>query len=234
MEGSFTPHDSGSNKMFRKAEFPQAIRGAAALLSAPPAGLGVTGPRQLVSKGICSYLQRHEKQSRLGLLAPEVKAQPCRGWTGGMRSALGILGRNTPCFPHQGEFLREPGCLWQSWERGSLPTEPGSSAAAAPARAGGSAGGQRLHPRGACALQSAVSVACSLPELPGELHISFPSRSVRGGGERTALSRGRSPGTPRELRRGARSSLTPTGLCPSLLGVAKARSGVKPGGFSRV
>ncbi|XP_041282017.1 uncharacterized protein LOC121347427 [Onychostruthus taczanowskii] len=228
MEGSFTPHDSGSNKMFKKAEFPQAIRGAAALLSAPPAGLGVTGPRQLVSKGICSYLQRHEKQSRLGLLAPEVKAQPCRGRTGGMRSALGILGRNTPCFPHQGEFLREPGCLWQSCGSGLL----SCPSPAAPARAGGSAGGAAPpSPRGLCPAergQRGVQPA----ELPGEPHISFPSRSVRGWGERTALSR--SPGTPRELRHGARSSLTPSGLCLSPLGVAKARCGVKPGGFSRV
>lgn len=68
MEGSFTPHDSGSNKMFQKA-----VGGAAA---APPAGLGATAPPQLLSRGICSYLQTHEKVRLWGLVW---------GWAGNPR-----------------------------------------------------------------------------------------------------------------------------------------------------
>lgn len=87
--------------MFKKAEFPQAVRGAAALLSAPPAGLGVTGPRQLASKGICSYLQRHEKVRVWGLVwgwagNPRLRICPFPGLSPSDRRDLG---ENVPKIP---------------------------------------------------------------------------------------------------------------------------------------
>lgn len=121
--------------------------------------------------------------------------------TGGESSALPRLdapgcaqpsassaGRNTPCFPHQGKFLREPGCLCQSWA--SLLC---SANVTAPLRARqlrsccsrprdgreARAGGQRPHPHGVCVGVRSVGDAAS-QELPGELHLAFPTRSVQG------------------------------------------------------
>lgn len=70
-----------------------------------------------VIKSLTLPLSRFQR-ARLGLLAPEVKAQPCRGWTGDALSPRHprprASGRNTPCFPQQQKFLREPGWLGQS------------------------------------------------------------------------------------------------------------------------
>ncbi|XP_058668731.1 spidroin-2-like [Ammospiza caudacuta] len=98
----------------------------------------------------CSF---RYSQSRLGFLAPEVKAQPCRGWT--RRDALGS-GQPVLSAPGRAPAgarlpVTEPGLspvLSKRDGSAASPAAPQLLLLPPPARAGGSGGGQRLHPHG--------------------------------------------------------------------------------------
>ncbi|XP_056357533.1 uncharacterized protein LOC130258306 [Oenanthe melanoleuca] len=160
------------------------MRGAAALLSAPPAGLGVTGPTARVQGDLQLFTEAREAiPARVTGTGGESSAVPrlerarCRqGCAQPRHPRPRAPGRNTPCFPHRtapvGARLGS-GALSVLGKRDSSAPEPRGSAAAA---AASGTGGRHGLGSGARTAGDSTSIPASL-HLPS-LHPSIPASSI--------------------------------------------------------